>query len=232
MGEHVNGCGAGAGSKGNATHSNAREFRALGFRYPHYSFRLFTPHIHTRENTRNASKCGGKQARKARGIGFDSVPVIRVSRLCHSQQSQECTEHECKGNAAKESTGNRAGKSVGIQQQSKEYPPALYLTSMHTHMHTQCKGICTGMQAGASVSDARGNQRRNSEEIRREFCHGRKPIAELNLNLGPRLGPSIHLRTFRFSRFAPYLCDPSERRALLVPRVRSAVPCSSATAGV
>lgn len=204
MGEHVNGCGAGAGSKGNATHSNAREFRALGFRYPHYSFRLFTPHIHTRENTRNASKCGGKQARKARGIGLDSVPVIRVSRLCHSQQSQECTEHECKGNAAKESTGNRAGKSVGIQQQSKEYPPALYLTSMHTHIHTQCKGICTGMQAGASASDARGNQRRNSEEIRQEFCHGRKPIAELNLNLGPGFRSSIRQNLFAFSRFVRF----------------------------
>jgi len=200
----VNGCGAGAGSARNATHSNAREFRALGFRYPHYSFRLFTPHIHTRESTRNASKCGGMQARKARGIGLDSVPVIRVSRVCHSQQSQECTEHECKGNAGKESTGNRAGKSTGIQQQSKEYPLALHLTSMHTHIHTQCKGICTGMQAGASASDAGENQRRNSEEIRREFYQGRNPIAELNSNLGPGFRSSIRQSLLAFSRFVRF----------------------------
>ena len=161
MGEHVNGCGAGAGSARNATHSNAREFRALGFRYPHYSFRLFTPHIHTRESTRNASKCGGMQARKARGIGLDSVPVIRVSRVCHSQQSQECTEHECKGNAGKESTGNRAGKSTGIQQQSKEYPLALHLTSMHTHIHTTQRD----MHWNASGCECERCQRKSAEKF-------------------------------------------------------------------
>lgn len=89
------------------------------------------------------------------------------------------------------------------------------------------------MQANACECE-RGRVRSNAEKIggddAREFkpiavlC--RKPIRELNSEFGSRLGPSVHHRVFRFSRFVSSICGASRSR---IPWSRTVRPSPSST---
>lgn len=223
-------CAGIQGECGSARNVNARVSR---YRYFAFTSALLTPHTHIHMNLCSAVKAGGERKGKAAGSGSAfGIGIAAISHHSHTESGGECNRWNARGmrsNGKDGMQGNRKLANAGI---SRLYSLALYLTSMHTHMHNECMWIWKGMQAGVRAVQVGENLRENSREILSKFSQGRKPNAELNLNLGPRLGPSVHLRTFRFSRFVPSPCDPSEPRALLVLRVRSAVPSPSATAGV
>lgn len=101
---------------------------------------------------------------------------------------------------------------------------------MHTHMHTECECNAVRECEGKGAVQVGENLRGNSREILSEFSHGRKPNAELYLELGPRLGPHVRQRTFRFSRFVPH-CGPSALRVLPARKARSSVLSVPATSG-
>lgn len=73
---------------------------------------------------------------------------------------------------------------------------------VNAQIHAQCMSVnARGSAQGMREEWMRENRRARRGEFEAEFCHSRKPNGELYFEFGSRLGPSIRLQHFAFSRF-------------------------------